>query len=117
MLGLQFSPVPLPLPRPRAVQGGLLPASDWDSLDRDWLSPVARGSLLPDFALEGPVDVYLSQPTALQLFLPHASDAGTAHRVLLRSGAAVMVRGARAVRLRRGLDLPAISLSEFAGGG
>lgn len=58
-------------------------------------------------------------PTAhlLQLFLPHASDAGTAHRVLLRSGAAVMVRGARAVRLRRGLDLPAISLSEFAGGG
>lgn len=67
MLGLQFSPVPLPLPRPRAVQGGLLPASDWDSLDRDWLSPVARGSLLPDFALEGPVDVYLSQPTALQV--------------------------------------------------
>lgn len=48
-------------------QGGLLPASDWDSLDRDWLSPVSRGSLLPDFALEGPVDVYLTQPTALQV--------------------------------------------------
>lgn len=51
-----------------------------------------------------------------QLFLPHATDAGTVRRVMLRQGAAVMVRGARAVRLRRGLDLPPISLSEFAGG-
>lgn len=65
------------------MQGGLLPASDWDSLDRDWLSPVSRGSLLPDFALEGPVDVYLSQPTALQVCrtsVPalHDSTAGSA---------------------------------------
>lgn len=144
-------------------QGGLLSrgSSDWDRVDRDWLSPVARGSLLPDFALEGPVDVYLAQPTALsvrrrrptgaagqatacggglgssparvpqqrvsptdgmpppclcppQLYLPHASDAGLVRRVLLRQGAAVMVRGARAVRLRRGVDLPPISLGEFA---
>lgn len=51
----------------------------------------------------------------LQLFLPHASDAGTVKRILLREGATVMVRGARSVRLRRGLDLPAIGLSEFAG--
>lgn len=50
-----------------------------------------------------------------QLFLPHASDAGTVKRILLRDGAAVTVRGARSVRLRRGLDLPAIGLSEFAG--
>ena len=57
----------------------------------------------------------LHTPSFLQLFLPHASDAGTVHRILLRNGAAVMVRGARAVRLRRGLDLPPISLSEFAG--
>jgi hypothetical protein len=82
----------------------------------DWLAPVSHGSLLPDFALEGPVDLFLSQPTALQLFMPHASDAGTVRRVLLREGAAVLVRGARVVRLREGLDLPPISLSEFAGG-
>ncbi|PSC72889.1 TUNICAMYCIN INDUCED 1 isoform A [Micractinium conductrix] len=98
-----------------AAEGGLLPRGDWDSLDRDWLSPVSHGSLLPEFALEGPVDIYLAQPTALQLYLPHASDAGAVRRVLLREGAAVLVRGARSVRLRRNLDLPAISLSEFAG--
>jgi hypothetical protein len=138
-----------------ALQGGLLPRHDWEALERDWLNPVSRGSLLPDFGLEGPVDVHLAQPNALQvgkrqpsaaacrrllcwraltahqlmssntkaviaaapsqLFLPHASDAGTVRRVLLREGAAIMVRGARSVRLRRGLDLPAISLSEFAG--
>lgn len=96
-------------------EGGLLPGHDWDALDRDWLAPVSRGSLLPDSVLEGPLDVYLAQPTALQLFLPHASDSGVVKRVLLREGAVVVVRGARAVRLRRGLDLPAISLSEFAG--
>lgn len=50
----------------------------------------------------------------MQLYLPHASDAGTVRRVLLRQGAAVLVRGAKAVRLRRGFDLPAISLGEFA---
>ncbi|KAL4442939.1 hypothetical protein ABPG77_008430 [Micractinium sp. CCAP 211/92] len=97
------------------AEGGLLPRQDWDSLNRHWLSPVSRGSQLQEFALEGPVDVFLTQPTALQLFLPHASDAGTVKRILLREGATVMVRGARSVRLRRGLDLPAISLSEFAG--
>ncbi|KAL4457665.1 hypothetical protein ABPG75_012530 [Micractinium tetrahymenae] len=97
------------------AEGGLLPRHDWESLDRDWLSPVRRGSQLQDFALEGPVDVFLAQPTALQLFLPHASDAGTVKRILLREGAAVLVRGARSVRLRRGVDLPAIGLSEFAG--
>lgn len=48
-------------------QGGLLPAHDWDAIQSEWLSPVARGSLLPDFALEGPVDVYLATPTALQV--------------------------------------------------
>ena len=53
----------------------------------------------------------------MQLYLPHASDAGQVQRVLLREGAAVIVRGACAVRLRRPLDLPAISLSEFAGVG
>lgn len=63
-LSTRASPCPAPTP---PLQGGLLPSSDWDSLDRDWLSPVSRGSLLPEFALEGPVDVYLSQPTALQV--------------------------------------------------
>ena len=57
----------------------------------------------------------LPSPAPLQLFLPHATDTGVVKRVLLREGAAVIVRGARVVRLRRGLDLPAISLSEFAG--
>lgn len=99
----------------RAMQGGLLPSTDWEAMHRQWLSPVARGSLLPDFALQGPVDVFLSRPTALQLFLPHSSDAGVVRRVLLREGAVVLVRGARTVRLRRGLDLPSIGLSEFAG--
>ena len=56
-----------PLPMFGLAQGGLLPKHDWDSIDRHWLAPVTQGSQLADFALEGPLDVFLSQPTALQV--------------------------------------------------
>lgn len=66
---VEFTSQPLlcALRRPASMQGGLLPRQDWDSLDRHWLSPVSRGSQLQEFALEGPVDVFLTQPTALQV--------------------------------------------------
>lgn len=67
--GARSSPCP-------SLQGGLLPRHDWESLDRDWLSPVSRGSQLQDFALQGPVDVFLTQPTALQVGRGRGARAG-----------------------------------------
>lgn len=75
--------------------GGVVPATDWDSLERDWVAPLAAGPRLPDFTLEGPLDLYLRTPVALPMFLPHAVDVGRVQRVLLREGTCVTVRGAR----------------------
>ncbi len=73
----------------------MVPRTDWEALERNWVAPVTQGPQLPDFVLEGPLDLYLQKPTALQLFLPHPVDVGRVGRVLLREGAAVTVRGAR----------------------
>ena len=63
--------------------------------------------------MEGPLDLFITPPADLQLWLPHSVEAGVQKRVMLRSGAAVTVRGARSVQLRRAIELPEISLSDF----
>lgn len=100
---------------PSSVQAGaVVTRPDWELVERNWLAPITQGPLLPDFVLEGPLDLYLVQPTALQMFLPHSVEVGRISRVLLRDGACVTVRGARSVGLRRSVDLPSLSLGDFA---
>eukprot|EP00887_Chlorella_sp_A99_P002738 scaffold6.g2738.t1 len=96
-------------------QGGLLSQGNWPALDRQWVRPLVHGSALPDLTVEGPLDLFLSTPAAVPLFLPHASDAGRIARVLLREAHAPPPRPRPAHRLRRPVDLPPLGLSEFAG--
>jgi len=94
-------------------QGGIRLHADWDAIESNLVRPLRDGAVLPDFMLEGPLDLFITPPADLQLWLPHSVEAGVQKRVMLRSGAAVTVRGARSVQLRRAIDLPEISLSEF----
>ncbi|KAG7669255.1 hypothetical protein Ndes2526B_g05555 [Nannochloris sp. 'desiccata'] len=94
-------------------QGGIRLHADWDAIESNLVRPLRDGAVLPDFMLEGPLDLYITPPADLQLWLPHSVEAGVQKRVMLRTGAAVTVRGARSVQLRRPIDLPEISLSDF----
>ena len=80
------------------LQGGLLPQGNWGALDRHFVQPIVHGSELPGFTVTGPLDLFLSKPSAVQLYLPHASDAGLLSRVLLREGASLTIRGVREAR-------------------
>jgi hypothetical protein len=95
------------------VQGGILPDGDWAGLERDWMRPARDGACLPDFTLEGPLDLFFSPTAQPQLWLPHPAEAGRLRRVLLRRGAALTVRGARSAALRRAVGLPPVSLAVF----
>jgi hypothetical protein len=94
-------------------QGGIRLQADWDAIEANLVRPLRDGAVLPDFTLEGPLDLFLTPPADLQLWLPHSVEAGVQTRVMLRPGVAVTVRGARSVQLRRSIDLPEISLSDF----
>lgn len=98
-----------------AAQGGVMPDGNPDALDQHWLRPVRDGPVLPDFTLSGPLELWLDPPAeSLGLWLPHPAEVGRVRRIVLRQGAAVSVRGAQSVRLRRAVDLPSVSLSDFA---
>ena len=107
----QWVLVPRMLP---ASQGGIRLRADWDAIESNLVRPLRDGAALPEFTLEGPLDLYFTPPTELQLWLPHSVEAGVVKRVLLRDGAAITVRGAKSVQLRRSVDLPSVSLSDFA---
>jgi hypothetical protein len=94
-------------------QGGMRLQTDWQAIESNLVRPLRDGASLPDFSLEGPLDLYFTPPADLQLWLPHSVEAGIQKRIMLRAGAALTVRGARSVQLRRALDLPNISLSDF----
>lgn len=98
---------------PVSRSGISLNHGNWDALESNILRPLRYGAVLPDFTLEGPLDLYFSQPTQLQLWLPHSVDVGALRRVKLRQGAAVTIHGARSAGLRRPLDLPGVSLEDF----
>lgn len=106
----QWVPVQRMLP---TSQGGIRLRADWDAIETNLVRPLRDGAALPEFTLEGPLDLYPIPPTELQLWLPHSVEAGVVRRVLLRDGAAVTVRSASSVQLRRAIDLPSISLSDF----
>lgn len=90
-------------------------AKDWASVEKNIIAPLRDGAALGDFTLEGPLDLYLTHPTYLQLWMPHNVEVGPIKRILLRADASVTVRGARSVSLRRLIDLPSISASDFLG--
>lgn len=100
------------LPRPD-TPGGLISSAAWDRLETNLLRPLRQGPVLPDFTLQGPLDLHLTPPSQLQMWLPHSVEMALVNRVLLREGAAVTVRGARSVGLRRAVDLPSVSVSDF----
>ena len=106
----QWLPLQRMLPE---TQGGIRLHTDWDAIESNLVRPLRDGAVLPDFNLEGPLDLFLTPPADLQLWLPHSVEAGVQHRVMLRPGVAVTVRGARSVQLRRPIDLPHISLADF----
>ena len=94
--------------------------SDWDAIESNLAAPLRDGALLPDFTLEGPLDLHIILPPSSShlglgpmLWLPHAVEVGQLRRVLLRKGAAIVVRGAKKIALRHSINLPTVSLSEF----
>jgi hypothetical protein len=92
---------------PLLAQRGSAPAAPQDL-------PLRFGAVLPDVTLQGPLDLLLSQPIPLDLFLPYPSFVDGVKRVVLREGASVTVRGARSMDLQRPLDLPSVGLGAFA---
>lgn len=62
--------------------------------------------VLPPFQIAGPMELWIQDADDMRLALPHDVDAGTLRKVLLSDGAAVTVKGARAVSLRHPLELP-----------
>ncbi|KAK9818111.1 hypothetical protein WJX72_007281 [[Myrmecia] bisecta] len=89
-----------------ASEGGLVAESEWEAVEKAWLQPLSEGAILPDFALAGPLELVLQEPSLVNLFLPHQADAGVLKRIVVQAGAAVTIRGARSVMLRKPLDLP-----------
>jgi hypothetical protein len=108
---VQWTPLRNLLP---ATQGGLLATTNWEALENHLLRPMQDGPILPEFTLEGPLDLYFANPSAVQMWLPHAVEPpGQLKRIMLRRGAALTVRGARSASLRP-VALPAVSTSDFA---
>lgn len=71
-----------------------------------WPQMLEDSAVLPDFTLTGPLEMVLTEGQPVSLYLPHQADAGLIRCILLDSGAAVTVHGARTVGLRRPVDLP-----------
>jgi hypothetical protein len=105
-----------PLAAAALPPGGLLPGAGAGDAGTGAPAAPDGAPVIPDFVLEGPLELHLPPPRReLRLWLPLPADgAGAPARVLLRAGAAVVVRGARSAALRRPLDLPALSLADFA---
>lgn len=90
----------------------------WDYVDLPIFRAEAQTGLVPKrasenalpvlapFMLAGPMELWIHDAKDMRLSLPHDVDAGVLKKVILAEGAAVTVKGARAVSLRQPLDFP-----------
>eukprot|EP00899_Mesostigma_viride_P023022 jgi/Mesvir1/3904/Mv19849-RA.2 len=66
---------------------------------------------LPDFEVEGPLELVFPVAVDLRLSLPHRVDAGLVRRVMIAQGARVVVQGATRTSLRRPVEVPLPALT------
>jgi hypothetical protein len=83
-------------------------------LRRDPWSWQRQHLTLPEVTLAGPVELVFSHTTDLSLWLPHATDAPRARRLLLTPGTALTLRDLKSISLRRPVELPKLPGSYLA---
>jgi hypothetical protein len=101
---------------PTSAGGYLTKSGNALTLENEWNLPILYGPRLPEFTLSGPLDLYIRPASAtIQLWLPHLAEfQGKIARVIVKNGAVINIRGASGLSLKNRVDLPSISLGEFA---